>query len=107
MAGVAATLSSSISSTWSATLIAAARISGLWMQESPDEELDALGFHQTTSTRKEGLEAVGVLYRLRVSALQQLEQGRRTQGRPKPQIEELFEAVLVRRAFIFLELDVP
>jgi hypothetical protein len=56
-------------------------------QEASSEELDALSFVEAARSRQERLESVGVLlHRARVSALGELKERGRVQGRPETQV---------------------
>jgi hypothetical protein len=58
--------------------------------------------------RQEGLKPIGVLLHSPCTpALDELEQRSRSEGRPKPQVQELLETPPRQRALVLLELDVP
>jgi hypothetical protein len=58
--------------------------------------------------RQEGLKSIGVLLHSPcMPALGELEQWSRSEGGPKPQVQELLETPPRWRALVLLELDVP
>jgi hypothetical protein len=77
-------------------------------EEAARVQLDALALLEVTHVGQESLESVGVvLHRPRAAALRQLEQGRRSERRPEPKVEWLFETPPWWRALVLLELNVP
>jgi hypothetical protein len=78
-----------------------------WWKKAPREELYSLSLVKATRARQEGLKTIGVLLDCaRTPAFDKLEHWGRTEGRTKPQVQELLESPPRRCALVFLELVV-